>query len=569
MIFNDNYLYIKTLGEGGFGRVALAQDVLAERLVAIKWLKETNPEKQKDIIHEIKSVANFGQPHIVTFYHHFMRQKNICLVMEYCENGSLRGILTKPILPSIALPWFEILCETLQYVHSKNIVHHDIKPDNILFTVENDIKISDFGIANRHLGTQSYMAPELFEHSSPDLIDPRTDIYALGVTLIETLTANNPFFGKTPNYVKSAILNHELLLNNFPLWLQEIIYKSVNPSPALRFQTANEMAEAIKSQYVPAILDTKLIQSGRLASKAKSLINNKKWTQAYKTLQAALILQPDNLSALRTFGEYYLLQNNITEAKRFFEKLLHLNPRAEVHKEFGWIQLEAGKHREAISLLNDYLQRNPNDTEAHNLLARCFHELGLYEQTAQYYNELIKIFPKTLCFKSNLLLSLILLNNLPDDLDSQESLSLNSFMTYNKTVFKEKTKSWDNPNGPLLLSKLLFREHRFEKLNLKTNTIELIVMGYDNKYSIDDKLIPVGRWGYQMNKIKELEDNSISRRHFVIINSKNDVWIYNLSQTGTLVDGEKVMNKKFLHGLHHIKIGDNELSIKTDANLLL
>lgn len=569
MYFNDNYLYVKYLGDGTFGRVALAKDVLSERLVAIKWLKETDPEKQKNIIHEIKSIASLAQPNIVTFYHHFMRQKNICLVMEYCENGSLRGNLTKPILPSVALPWFEILCETLHYVHSKNIVHHDIKPDNILFTADNDIKLSDFGISNKYAGTTPYMAPELFEHTTPDLIDPRTDIFALGVTLIEALTAKNPFLGKTPTSVKSAIMNHELLIDNFPAWLQEIIYKSVNPSPVLRFQTANEMAEAIKSQYVPAILDTKLLQSGRLASKATTLLNNKKWTQAYKTLNAALILQPDNLRALRAFGEYYLLQNNISEAKRFFEKLLHLNPRTEVHKEFGWIQLEAGKHREAISLLNDYLQRNPNDTEAHNLLARCFYELGLYEQTAQYYRELIKTFPKIKCFKSNLLLSLIMLNNLPEDFSGLETSPPDNFMDYNKTVFNEKTKSWDKENGPTLGSKLLFQEHRFEKIHLKTNTIEIIATGTDFKYHINDKIIPIGRWGYQMNKIKELKGNSISRRHFVLINSKNDIWLYNLSQTGTIVDGEKIMHKKFLHGLHHIKIGDTELSIKTDANLLL
>jgi tetratricopeptide (TPR) repeat protein len=359
------------------------------------------------------------------------------------------------------------------------------------------------------------------------------------------------------------------MIENFPMWLQEIIYRSVNPSPALRFQTALEMGEAIKSQYVPAILDTKLLQSGGLALKATTLLNKKKWTQAFKTLNAALILQPDNLRALRAFGEYYLLQNNIIEAKLFFEKLLHLNPRAEVHKEFGWIQLEAGKHREAISLLNDYLQRNPNDTEAHNLLARCFYEPGLYEQTAQYYRELIKIFPRILCFKSNLMLSLIMLNNLPEDFAGQQTSPPETFLDYNKSVFNEELKSWDNLNGPSLKTKLLFQEHRFEKIKFKTNTIEIIVKGTDLKYNLNDKLIPVGRWGYQMNRIKELKSISLSRRHFVVINSKDDIWLYNLSQSGTIVDGEKIMYKKFLHGLHHIKIGDTELSIKTDANLLL
>jgi len=172
MYFNDNYLYIKYLGDGGYGRVALARDVLADRLVAIKWLKETESEKQKSIIHEIKTVANLGLPNVTSFYHHFMRQNNICLVMEYCENGSLRDRLSKPILPSIALPWFEILCETIHNVHLKNIVHHDLKPDNILFTINDEIKISDFGVANKLAGTGSYMSPEIFKASNPDLKDP-------------------------------------------------------------------------------------------------------------------------------------------------------------------------------------------------------------------------------------------------------------------------------------------------------------------------------------------------------------------------------------------------------------
>ena len=106
-------------------------------------------------------------------------------------------------------------------------------------------------------------------------------------------------------------------------------------------------------------------------------------------------------------------------------------------------------------------------------------------------------------------------------------------------------------------------------LTLKSNTIEIIIIGTDFKYSINDKLVPVGRWGYEMNSIKELKSNLISRRHFVLINSKDDIWLYNLSRNGTFVDGEKIMNKKFLHGLHHIQIGNSELTIKTDSKLLL
>jgi len=569
MYFNDNYLYIKYLGDGGYGRVALARDVLADRLVAIKWLKETEIEKQKDIIHEIKTVASLGLPNVTSFYHHFMRQKNICLVMEYCENGSLRDRLLKPILPPVALPWFEILCETIHNVHLKNIVHHDLKPDNILFTINDEIKISDFGVANKLAGTGPYMSPELIRVSDPDLKDPRTDVYALGVTLAETLTGRNPFIGKPLPDRERLIKEKQLLPGNMPVWLQNIIYRAVETDPALRFQSALEMAEAIRSQYVPAILDTKLIRSGNLVVKANRYLKNHKWRNAYNALNAALVLDENNLGALRSFGQYHLLQNNIAEAGNYFSRLLKLNPRAEVHKEFGWMQLESGKHREAISLLNDYLQRNPNDTEAHNLLARCFYELGLYEQTSQYLQELKKTFPGIKCFNTNHYLSVLSAYDDPYVNEDSNDESSDIFIKYYSSLFRKGSRCWDKKNGPSLTSKLIFREHRFEKIGSSENAIEINHTKTGKKYSIKDKIITIGRNGYLGNGIPDFTDTSISRLHFLIVNSKNDVWLYNLSQLGTFVDGEAIRKKKFLHGLHHIKSGIHEFTIKTNEELLL
>lgn len=567
MLFNENYQYIKLLGEGGFGKVALAKDVLAERLVAIKWLKETDPSEQKHIIHEIKSVANLGQKGIVTFYHHFKKDKNIYLVMEYCENGSLSDKIIRPLMPGVVLPWFEILCETLHFIHLNKIVHHDIKPDNILFSGNNEVKISDFGVANKIAGTQPYIAPELLIYSRSDATDPRVDVFALGVTLMESLTAQNPFAGKSPMEKIEIVKDRKIRTNNLPEWLQNIIYRSIDPTPELRFQSALEMAEAIKSQFAPAILDTKLIQSGKLAARAEVYLKVKKWRKAFNALNAALTLQQNNLKALRTFGQYFLLQNNIQETKYYFGRLLQLNPRAEVHKEYGWIQLESGNHREAVSLLNDYLQRNPNDVDAHNLLARCFYELGLYEQTSQYTKELIKAFPKVSCFRSNLLLIKILQKETIELTDGKYGNEHDELDAYNLSILNDSPRSWDTETEPSLKSKLVFREYRFEKDAFKENEIEVTFNG-NSKYLFTNKIIPFGRFGYPRNLLKELDNSSISRKHFVIINARNDVWLYNLSHYGTIVDGEIIMRKKFLHGLHEVRIGNKDFAIKTNANLL-
>jgi len=96
-----------------------------------------------------------------------------------------------------------------------------------------------------------------------------------------------------------------------------------------------------------------------------------------------------------------------------------------------------------------------------------------------------------------------------------------------------------------------------------------MVSGSDRKYFINNVIITIGRYGYLDNPIPDLNDTSISRLHFLLVNSKNDVWLYNLSKWGTYVDGDKIAVKKFLYGLHHISAGNFELIIKTDKNLLI
>ena len=97
---------------------------------------------------------------------------------------------------------------------------------------------------------------------------------------------------------------------------------------------------------------------------------------------------PDNVSVLQSFGKYYLLLQKIDKAKVFFEKALRLNPRLDVQKDLGWINLENKNYSIAISLLSDHLHRHPSDLEAYNLLLQCYYETNRYEAGI----ELAKIF---------------------------------------------------------------------------------------------------------------------------------------------------------------------------------
>src|ERR1700677_4076969 len=121
------YRVLRRLGEGGFGEVYLARDELLGRKVAIKLLHDRNAEDQTDLVHEMLSLDQLHHPGVVTFYHHFANERTLFLVMEYCEGGSLRDRMRlEPARAETVMQWVKGLADTLQYVHDRGIVHHDI-----------------------------------------------------------------------------------------------------------------------------------------------------------------------------------------------------------------------------------------------------------------------------------------------------------------------------------------------------------------------------------------------------------------------------------------------------------
>ena len=160
---DNKYRVIKLLGEGGFGDVWLAEDNLIDgRLVAIKVLKNINIDDISPLIEEMQYLSSLDHQNIVKFLHHFDEDGKIHLVMEYCSGGNLSNFSSGEIDTSQVFAWGKILAETFSEVHGKGIVHHDIKPQNLLITEDGKIKVTDFGVANRNWGTRVYMAPELF-----------------------------------------------------------------------------------------------------------------------------------------------------------------------------------------------------------------------------------------------------------------------------------------------------------------------------------------------------------------------------------------------------------------------
>jgi serine/threonine protein kinase len=569
---DEKYVVVRRLGGGGFGEVFLAEDEVTGREVAIKVLRAD--DRDDDLIWEMQTLAALDLPGAVAFYHHFNDGHRLFLVMEHCAGGSLRDRVRggARFLERQVLDWALSLCSTLGAVHAKGIVHHDIKPANLLFHADGRIKVGDFGVANRSVGTILYLPPEMLLGEPVSSVDPRVDIYSLGLTLIEVLTGAHPFEFMSREGALEARMRQDFVSDALSQWLQDVTLKATHPTPELRFQTMTDFADALAAKHAPYVFDGDRIKAHMLAESAQKLIKRRKWKSAHSVSERALSLAPDCVPALIAAGRSQLMVRRISSAENYFSKAISINPRTPIQNELGWLHLEAGRIPLAISLLSDHLQRNGGDHEAYNLLIKCYFESGRYE-AGEALAETIGLAMKGTksandSFETNRFLCCLLARG--------EHVAMNSlargadqcpFMSYNIEIYRESPRSWGSVR-PSLRSKLIFEEYRFaaNNHNVGQNTIQIN--------------LPDGRryeWSHPLISIGSLESNDlvligkrVSRRHALIVNISDDVWIYDLdSFCGTTVGGRRVVGRAFLDGVHEVEIAGSTLRVGSKLGLLV
>lgn len=237
---DSQYRLVRKLGSGGFGEVWLAKDVLIkDRYVAVKRLRNDAVDATV-LVDEMRHLDKIDHPNVVKFLHHTQDEQNLYLVMEYCEGGSLNDHAQgKPIAYDKVFSWGITLANTVAEIHRHGIVHHDIKPRNLLLTADGRLKVADFGVANRNIGTLPYMAPEFFlgEVTSDD---ERIDVYALGITLLELLLGEHPFKGMDNKVMLRSKIQHDYIPSHLNQWVQAILLKATHPTPEQRFQSMSD-----------------------------------------------------------------------------------------------------------------------------------------------------------------------------------------------------------------------------------------------------------------------------------------------------------------------------------------
>ena len=204
----QRFRFERLLGRGGMGEVCLGYDELLRRPVAIKRIRSElvgNGAIDRRFLQEAQDAARLSHPNIVQILNVDRDAEGLYLVLELMEGGNLRQlILAGPLQLPIALAYLRQMLQALQHAHEHGLLHRDVKPENILLTKAGVPKLADFGLAWLHAeddddapraeslgeGTRLYMAPELRDRrASPS---PQSDLYALGVTFYEILTARSP-----------------------------------------------------------------------------------------------------------------------------------------------------------------------------------------------------------------------------------------------------------------------------------------------------------------------------------------------------------------------------------------
>src|SRR5215213_1447604 len=270
----DRYQIEKCLGAGSMGEVYLAEDTWLDRKVAIKFLPpylQADEVSRKRLVREAKAAAKLDHPNICAVYEVNKADDRSFIVMQYIGGDTLADTIRDRRLSLSRVMDIGIqILEALAEAHSHRIVHRDVKPGNIMLTLQGQVKMLDFGLAKQvgitlpeqgdlkwsgmlsrpgdQAGTPPYMSPE---QASGSVVDARSDLFAVGVILYECLTGSLPFSGDTVIEIFEQVVHVDPLpvssLNSeVPSKLETAISKALAKHPDARYQSAKELLSDLR-----------------------------------------------------------------------------------------------------------------------------------------------------------------------------------------------------------------------------------------------------------------------------------------------------------------------------------
>jgi serine/threonine protein kinase len=268
-----NYRLINLIGRGGFAEVYLGEHIHLETKAAIKVLHTHISSNEMELFRkEARTIARLEHPHIVRVLEFGIENESPYLVMTYAPNGTLRQRHPKgELLPlKVIIPYVKQVAEALQYIHDQKLIHRDVKPENLLLDSNDNILLSDFGIASvvhttvslttqGQAGTPHYMAPEQIMNKPSSA----SDQYALGVVVYEWLCGIRPFQGDIYNIFFQHLQTPPPALRErvsvIPPLIEVVVLKALAKDPKQRFASVKAFANAFEQaskaeQATPSIV---------------------------------------------------------------------------------------------------------------------------------------------------------------------------------------------------------------------------------------------------------------------------------------------------------------------------
>jgi formylglycine-generating enzyme required for sulfatase activity/tRNA A-37 threonylcarbamoyl transferase component Bud32 len=244
------------VAEGGFAYVWRAYDLELHRTVAVKMPKASRLQSTDAFLAEARRVARLNHPSIVSVHDVGIEDGCCFIVSEFVDGGSLADHLARnPPTVQQAVRWIIEVAEAADFAHLHGVIHRDIKPANILIDQHNRALLADFGIAQSSsragqqamsLGTLRYMSPEQLEGK---LIDPRSDVFSLGVVLHEAATGKLPYASVEPNVLRREIVSGAQLDEQLPRVLYRICEKALQKDPSKRYTSTSQMALELQRSF--------------------------------------------------------------------------------------------------------------------------------------------------------------------------------------------------------------------------------------------------------------------------------------------------------------------------------
>lgn len=269
LVLNERYKLIKRVGSGGMASVYRAEDLLLGRVVAVKMLHEGLESDEmfvRQFQREAHSAANLSHPNIVTVHDIGRHEHRSYIVMEFIDGRTLKDIVRTHARQGQIIPIKRVLdliiqvCQGIGYAHRTGLVHCDVKPQNVIVTADDRVKVADFGIARamsqasmQHSdmvwGTPQYFSPEQAAGETPT---PASDVYSIGIILFELLSNRLPFEGESSTAIALKHLQEPPpSIHDFnphvPDQLVRILQKVLSKEPTGRYRTAGQLGRILSA----------------------------------------------------------------------------------------------------------------------------------------------------------------------------------------------------------------------------------------------------------------------------------------------------------------------------------